>query len=160
MSVFFYNKKIDLNNMNDININNNTEMNLVKQQVETVKQAVIKSNSVTTHLVKDNKDFKTQIENLKNELSNAQDLLQALQNLTMDNSQKLMNMSINMDNGEMFEENFNGEMLGQVDNLEYSNLVENSDFTQIEDLNDTLDKGEIVTGNLKKMIENEINATI
>jgi hypothetical protein len=78
----------------------------------------------------------------------------------MDNSQKLMNMSINMDNGETFEEDFNDEMLGQVDNLEYSNLVENSDFTQIEDLNDTLDKGEIVTGNLKKMIENEINATI
>ena len=33
MSVFFYNKKIDLNNMNDININNNTEMNLVKNTV-------------------------------------------------------------------------------------------------------------------------------
>ena len=139
------------------------EMNLVKQQVEAVKQAVIKSNSVTNSLVKDNKDFKIQIENLKTELANTQELLQALQNLTMDNSQKLMNISINMDNGEMLEGNFNDEMLGNVEDSSYDNLVKNSDFTQIEDtsrMDDVVNAEEIVTGNLKKMIENEINATM
>ena len=122
------------------------EVNLLKQQVDTVKQAVIKSNSVTNNLAKDNKDLKTQVENLKNELTETRELLQALQNLTMDNSQKLMNIS--MDNCEMLE---------QVEETDYENLDQSSDFTNVEDFND---KSEIVTSNLKTMIENEINASI
>jgi hypothetical protein len=122
------------------------EVNLLKQQVDTVKQAVIQNKTLSATLVKDNKDLKTQVENLNRELTETKELLQALQNLTMDNSQKLMNFS--MDNGEMLE---------HVEDMDYDNLVESSDFTNVEDLTD---QSEIVTSNLKSMIENEINASI
>lgn len=139
------------------------EVNLLKQQVEMVKQTVIQNKTVSANLVKDNKDLKSQVENLKSELNEAKELLQALQNLTMDNSQKLMTISMGMDadlTGE-FEPDLNDEMLENVgDASDYDNLVNASDFTNIEDLNEKNDKGEIVTGNLKKMIENEINATM
>lgn len=139
-----------------------SEVNLLKQQVETVKQAVIKSNSVTANLAKDNKDLKTQVEYLKNELIETKELLHTLQNLTMDNSQKLMalSMGIETDLTSEFEPELNGEMLENVRELDYDNLVKSSDFTQIDGFNDTLDKCDIVTGNLKTIIENEINETI
>jgi hypothetical protein len=136
------------------------EVNLLKQQVESIKQAVIKTNSASTNLAKDNKDLKIQVENLKTELTETKELLQALQNITMDNSQKLMNIPIDMANNEMFVQDFNNEMLESVEDLDYNNLVKNSVFTEVHELNDTADTGEIVTGNLKKMIENEINSSI
>ena len=67
-----------------------SEVNLLKQQVETVKQAVIKSNSVTANLAKDNEELKTQVKYLKNKLIESKELLYALQNLTINNSEKLI----------------------------------------------------------------------
>lgn len=145
------------------------EMNLLKQQVETVKQAVIKSNSATSNLAKENKDVKTQIDNLKGELSETKELLQAIQNLTMDNSQKLLNLSMNMSNDELLGHDFNGQNFnGQNFNgqdldgqeIDCNNFVENTAFTAIDDISDNQDSNEIVTGNLKTMIENEINASM
>ena len=130
------------------------EMNLLKQQVDTVKQAVMKSNSVTSNLMKENKDVKTQIDNLKGELTETKELLQAVQNLAMDNSQKLLSFSMNMDNDEMLVQDFNGQ------DFDYNNSVENSEVNMTDNVSDKTDNNEIVTGNLKKMIENEINATI
>lgn len=129
------------------------EMNLLKQQVDTVKQAVIKSNSVTTNLAKDNRDLKIQVENLKTELFETKELLQALQNLTMDNSQKILGFSMNMSNDEMLE-------LGQ-EQIDCSNIEDLNDINDNNsDNNDKNDDSEFVTGDLKKLIENEINSTI
>ena len=138
------------------------EMNLVKQQYETVNQSVIKLNSVTANLAKDNKDLKTQVEYLKNELIETKELLQVLQNLTMVNCQKLIYLSVDVETdltGEM-DPDLNNEMLENIKDLDYNDLVKSSDFAQIDGFNDTVDTDEIVTGNLKTIIENEINATM
>ena len=70
------------------------ELNLLKQQFESVKNAVIQNKGSTTSLVKENVILKTQIENLKRDLSDTKELLVALQTLTMDNSQKILDMSM------------------------------------------------------------------
>jgi hypothetical protein len=119
------------------------EVNLLKQQFETLKQAVIQSKSVSASLTKDNKDLKINIDNLKQELNETKALLAALQNLTMDNTQKIMNMSLHMDQ----------------DDMEYDN--QDNESMDITDLpSDKLDLGdnEIVGTNLKELIESEINA--
>jgi hypothetical protein len=129
------------------------EMNLLKQQVDTVKQAVIKSNSVSANLVKENKDVKSQMHNLQGELSETKELLHAIQNLTMDNSQKLLNLSMNMSNDDMLLQE---EEVGTTQILVTDVLTDvlTNDKSEISEIN------EIVKGNLKEMIENEINATI
>jgi hypothetical protein len=119
------------------------EVNLLKQQFETLKQAVIQSKGVSASLTKDNKDLKINVDNLKQELNETKALLSALQNLTMDNTQKIMNMSLNMDQ----------------DDMEYDN--QSNGPMDINDLTpDKLDLGdnEIVGTNLKELIESEINA--
>lgn len=133
------------------------EINLLKQQVDTVKQAVIKSNSTTSNLVKENKEVKTQIDNLKGELSETKELLLAIQNLTMENSEKILNFSMNIGNDELLIQDLNEQ------DINYSNIDENNEVNIITDeVSDKTnnDTDEIVTENLKKMIENEINSTI
>jgi len=120
------------------------EMNLLKQQFETVKQSVVQTK---TTVVKENKDLKIQVDALKNELTETKELLTALQNLTMDNSQKIMDLSANMPDGLAFDssQNFDETMDESVD---------------VTDLNDDSEQNEIVGTNLKEMIESEINAGI
>jgi hypothetical protein len=117
------------------------ETNLLKQQVETLKQNIIQTKGA---LVKENKELKTTINNLSSELTETKELLQALQTLTMDNSQKLMNMSFNL------PEDFSDEIYNQSTN-DYDNenevICDNSD-------------GEIIGTNLKELIEKEVNATM
>lgn len=107
------------------------EMNLMKQQFENVKQAVIQTKTITTNLSKDNKDLAQQIINLQTELSETKELLQVLQNLTMEHNQKLM-FGIN----DYIPNELNGE-------LELDVPVE-----------------EFVGTNLKELIEQEVNATM
>lgn len=144
------------------------EVNLLKQQIEIIKQSVIQNKTISANLVKNNTDLKNQIENLKSELTETKELLQALQNLTMDNSQKLMSISFNMNNDEMLGQDFDDTTLEQleqfkeingIEGIDYNNLVQSSNFTNLEHFNKG-DRSEIVTGNLKTMIENEINSSM
>ena len=139
------------------------EVALLKQQFETVKQAVIQTKGVTTTM-------KTQVDSLKNELIETRELLSALQNLTMENSQKLMGFDFqNMDG-------FSDQLLGENIFLEGNTLIEESGFSEIQDLqadigaNDVIKTGlkeivgtglkEMVGTSLKKLIESEINAEL
>jgi hypothetical protein len=119
------------------------ETNLLKQQVETIKQSVIQTKSV---LAKENKDLKTMIGNLTTELNETKELLQALQNLTMDNSQKLMSISFNEEYA-----NFDGEV--------YDETIIVDDNVNDND-NDNYNDSEIIGTNLKELIEKEVNATM
>lgn len=115
--------------------NNSTsgpEINLLKQQFETIKQAVIKTNSVTSTLAKDNRDLKSQVENLKQDLHETKELLNALQNLTMENNNKLLAFP----DDEYLEE------------------------SQLTNLPDNIENNEILGTDLKALIENEISANI
>jgi hypothetical protein len=122
------------------------EVNLLKQQFDTLKQAVIQSKSVSASLAKDNKDLKINVDNLKQELIETKELLTALQNLTMDNNQKIMSFSLNMDHDGMVYDNQEDELYNSMDINELP--------TEQLDLGDS----EIVGTNLKELIESEINA--
>jgi len=115
--------------------NSGPEMNLMKQQFDNVKQAVIQTKTVTSNLLKENKDLAQQIINLQSELSETKELLQVLQNLTMEHNQKLM-----FGTNDYLPGDFNGDFNGE---LELDAPVE-----------------EFVGTNLKELIENEVNATM
>ena len=66
------------------------EFILLKQQFETIKPILTQTKSSTNAIVKEHKDFKSQFESLRNDLEETKELVIALQNLTMDNSQKLL----------------------------------------------------------------------
>jgi hypothetical protein len=124
------------------------ELNLLKQQFETVKQAVVQSKGTTTSLVKENVSLKTQIDNLRKELMETKELLSNLQTLTMDNSQKILEFSVN-DNCEYISA-FNEQTL---DENTFSSDI-NDEFT---DLQNTSEQNEIVGADLKLLIESELN---
>ena len=119
------------------------EVALLKQQFETVKQAVIQTKGVTTTM-------KTQVDSLKNELIETRELLSALQNLTMENSQKLMGFDFqNMDG-------FSDQLLGEnifLDGhtLEGHALVE-SGFSEIQDLQADIGTNDVIKTELKEIV--------
>jgi len=130
--------------------NSGPEVALLKQNFETVKQAVIQTKGVVTTISKENKELKTQVDSLKNELAETKELLTALQNLTMDNSQKLLDYSVNMDQTFLEDGLEDGR-----EKYEYDASLNQSSFI---DFQDEVDPNEIIGTNLKELIENEINA--
>jgi len=127
--------------------NSNQDIMLLKQQFETIKPIVIQSKNSLPAL-------KQQVDALKTDLNETKELLTALQNLTMDNSNKILALNSVFNNDSTFLD----------DNLE--NDVE-QDFQQDFDIaeNDTpldtdLNSSEIMGTNLKDLIEQEFNATI
>jgi hypothetical protein len=153
------------------------EVALLKQQFETVKQAVIQTKGATVTM-------KTQVDSLKNELIETRELLSALQNLTMENSQKLMGFDFqNMGDfsDQLLGENIfldgnaldghalaNGRTLDghALDGLTLDgHALDGSGFSEIQDstlLKEIVGTGlkEMVGTSLKKLIESEINAEI
>jgi hypothetical protein len=150
------------------------EVALLKQQFETVKQAVIQTKGATVTI-------KTQVDSLKTELIETRELLSALQNLTMENSQKLMGFDFqNMDgfseqllDGDIFLDGnaliegnalIDGNALLNGHSLNGNELKE-SGVSEIQDSNllkEIVGTGlkEMVGTSLKKLIESEINAEL
>lgn len=132
------------------------ELNVLKQQFETVKQAAVQSKTSTVNLAKENVALKTQLENLRKELTETKELVAALQNLTMDNSQKILDLSMGM----------NMEYEGDFTSLQNESNMEqlgdgmtNTEFTELEDLHDDSDQNEIIGTDLKQLIESELNTS-
>lgn len=126
------------------------ELNVLKQQFETVKQAVVQSKTSTVNLAKENLALKTQLENLRKELTETKELLSALQNLTMDNSQKILDLSMGLNTE--YNDEFN-----QTNIESLGDGITNTEFTELEDLHDDSDQNEIIGTDLKQLIENELN---
>lgn len=124
------------------------ELNLLKQQLETIKQSVVQTKGSSTTLIKENVSLKSQIENLRKELIETKELLNTLQNLTINNSQQILDLT-----KEVYPENFNEN---NVDELVDGQNLDN-EFTNLEDLNDEPESSEIVGNNLKQIIESELN---
>ena len=70
------------------------ELTLMKQQFETIKQSTIQMKTHVANLIKENASLKTQIVNIKKELEDKGELLNALNAITMENSQKIMEISL------------------------------------------------------------------
>ena len=117
----------------------NQDIALLKQQFETIKPIVVQSKTA-------NNALKQQIESLKTELVETKELVIVLQNLTMDNSNKILafNSIYGMnDSSEQEQELLEEELLEEE--LE-------EDFEAFEA------SEEIVGTNLKELIEQEFNS--
>jgi hypothetical protein len=73
------------------------ELTLLKQQVETFKPILTQTKNSTATIVKEHKDIRVHMDTLRTELEETKELVIALQNLTMDNSQKLLAISMSSD---------------------------------------------------------------
>lgn len=131
-------------------VSSGPEMNLLKQQFETVKQTLIQTKSSTVQVVKDNKDLKTQVENLKQDLLDNRHLLNEIQKLAMSNSNKILEISINL----------SGENEAVYNCQTLDNMLDSTELSQFNDFNEDSSQNELVGTNLKELIENELNSGI
>jgi hypothetical protein len=127
------------------------ELNLLKQQFETIKQSVVQTKSSSATLIKENVSLKSQIEILRKELVETKELLSTLQNLTINNSQQILDLS-----KEIYPENFNDAECS----IEKVDELTETDVTNVQDLHDENESSEIVGNNLKQIIESELNTSI
>ena len=129
------------------------ELNLLKQQFETIKQSVVQTKGSSATLIKENQLLKSQIENLRKELVETKELLSTIQNLTINNSQQLLDLS-----KEIYPENFNET--NDVEEIVDELTDDQNECTNLQDLHDENESIEIVGNNLKQIIESELNTSI
>ena len=137
---------------------NGTDLSLLKQQIETMKPIISQTKGTTNTITKDNKELKEQVTYFKQEITDLKDSLTELQNITMNNSKKLMT----------YEMLNNVSLLNEQDNEyedAYDDTEESEQMEQEQELEQELEQGEtlktnikdLIGTNLKEMIENEIN---
>ncbi len=98
------------------------ELQLLKQQIDNLKQTIVQSKTQSNSVAKEHISLKTQIDQLKKELKETKELLVALQNLTMDNSQKILELSsMDLQQDEQIEMN-DDETEFDINNLDLSEL--------------------------------------
>ena len=117
---------------------------LLKQQFEALKPVLTQLKSASTSVAKENKSLKQQIELLKSELDETKELVITLQNITMDNSQKIMTFAFTND-----EQLFSTEIVDDEEEAELEVVV-----SETEDVEEVVEK-EL---GLKDLVEQELNA--
>jgi len=136
------------------------ELNLIKQQLDTIKQVVIQTKSSTANLVKENILLKTQMDNFKKELFESKELLESLQKITLENSENILNLSTKSTDG------YNNDFNEQNDELQNDELqsyelqsyeFRNDELQSYELQSYELQNDEFIGTDLKKIIESEIN---
>jgi hypothetical protein len=115
---------------------------LLKQQFETIKPIVVQSKNTSTTL-------KQHLDQLRTELSETKELIAALQNLTMDNSTKIL----------AFNSVFNADGLDQDDlDLDQDQDLDDQGLDLDQDLDQDLDPDlNAARTNLKEFVEQELN---
>jgi hypothetical protein len=127
------------------------EINLIKQQIETLKQTIVQNKTTNAAVVKENKELKLEIENLKQELNINKELLNSIQSITMENNTKIMELSMNC---------FNELEMDNIENCNIENCnMYNDNIDELQDSN-LNNNSEIIEFNLKEAIEGEINASL
>lgn len=128
----------------------NQDIMLLKQQFETIKPIVIQSKNSLPAL-------KQQVDILKTELTETKELLTALQNLTMDNTNKILAFNSVFNNDNTFlDDNLGDDIEPSEPQSEFEFETVDNDTLLDSDLNST----EIMGTNLKDLIEQEFNATL
>ena len=123
------------------------EIILLKQQFETIKPILTQTKNSTNAIVKEHKDLKSQFDALRNDLEETKELVIALQNLTMDNSQKLLAFDMSNDHVlDGFDQSLN--------DMEDEHAVTDEPVVTAEDVVE----GDTVT-DLKEMVKQEFNLT-
>jgi hypothetical protein len=125
----------------------NQDITLLKQQFETIKPIVIQSKNTLPAL-------KQQVDSLKTELNETKELLTTLQNLTMDNSSKILAFNSIFNSGNTFlDDNLENDFETEVEedfNTDNDMLLDNT-------LDPNVNVDEIMGTNLKELIEQEFN---
>lgn len=111
-----------------------TELNLFKQQIDTIKQATLKSNGNIISLAKENAGMKLEIENLKRELLDTKDIISSSFQNIIDSDESLLPLSSELD---VPSDNLYGYKLHD-DNLNNSTLIP-SDEVVSQDCNNVND---------------------
>lgn len=109
------------------------ELGLMKQNMEVMKQSLAQNKGI-----KEVTNLKNKVEELTNELKQTKELLAVLQNVVLENSQKILELTIGADSGEYEFENGDGD-----GNDEGADL-------------DVDESNELVGNDLKEIIENEL----
>jgi hypothetical protein len=118
---------------------------LLKQQFDGIKMSFAQSTKVSVTLTKEQKENKQQIDTLKSELSETKELLNALQTLTMDNSQKIFAI-------------MSGEDIALDEGEADAGEAEGEDEVDANAQDDEDEESELVGTDLKGLIEQELNA--
>ena len=119
------------------------EFNLLKQQFEPVKQAVVQTKTSVSNLLKENKSLKSEVETLKSDLIQTREFVESLHNVILENNQKLMGFSLE---GEEMEEFIEGDFSNMESEMLNENLYNSND--------------DMAGISLKEEIENQLNANI
>jgi hypothetical protein len=128
----------------------NSDIVLLKQQIEALKPVLTQLKSASTSVAKENKNLKQQIELLKSELDETKELVITLQNITMDNSQKIMSFAFTND-----DQLFSTEV--EDDDVEES-VVESAVSVSISDsVSESRVDSEVAELGLKELVEQELN---
>lgn len=127
----------------------NAEMILLKQQFEALKPVLTQLKTASTNVAKENKNLKQQIELLKSELDETKELVITLQNITMDNSQKISTFAFTNDD-QLFSTEIVEDSEDIVDDSEV--VLEESEVAD----NSVLEVDSSIS--LKDLVEQELNA--
>ena len=84
-----------------INLSSSTDY---KQQIDHLAQAIIQSKNMSTSIVKENKELKTQLTNLKKELSDVKGMIELVKNVAFSNENKIFQM-LNVSSDFQMDEN-------------------------------------------------------
>jgi hypothetical protein len=130
-------------------VSSGPEVALLKQQVEGLKPLVSQNKTAIVAMIKDLKDLKTNVTTLSTDLNESKELVSVLQNLTMDNSQKIMDL-----NGLMGET----DLEGHLDSFGEEIDTEAPEEVDVDNDVDSQDK-ELLGTDLKNLIEQELAET-
>jgi hypothetical protein len=133
---------------------------LLKQQFEALKPVLTQLKSASTSVAKENKILKQQIELLKNDLDETKELVITLQNITMDNSQKIMSFAFTNDS-----QLFSTEIVDDEDVEEEVDVKEEVE-EEVSESDADIDEAVVVSEKelglkelgLKDLVEQELNA--
>ena len=126
----------------------NSDIILLKQQFEALKPVLTQLKSASTSVAKENKSLKQQIELLKSELDETKELVITLQNITMDNSQKILTFAFTND-----DQLFSTEV--EEDDVEEP-VVESVISDSVSESESGVDS-EVAELGLKELVEQELN---
>jgi uncharacterized protein (DUF1499 family) len=112
--------------------------------MEVLKQSVVQIKNSTLVLVKENASLKTQIENMKRELTDANNTLTTLQTVSTFNTEQIVEIKTELNRLET-----NTTDLNYVDDVAFYN-----------ESNETNETNEIIETDLKSLIENELNNSL
>lgn len=137
------------------------DIELLKQQFEPLRASVSQNKTAIGALIRDHKEMKSNLSSVTNDLNSTKELVGSLQNLIMDNSQKIIDLHSMV--GTNLDTDFNmGEYVGEnvAENLDEvrdeEEFVPDDEYNGVENAEDDVD-GEVVGTNLKELIEQELS---